>query len=228
MTLLRCIGDAGLDIPSEAVSSKKGFCRSGRGRGKDHMPKRKIVATLSAGLVAALSVVYAGPSDAAYRLCALRDGPRGPCTCKNDGDGPGQFTTVPKSRCRVEIAPKENAAADAARSRRRLLKRRMNPPRSMLLRRTTAPAPSPRPRDRDLALVARYDGRASCRLERKRKARSGSCARQTHLRRQHRAARLLRQNRRWRLVGPRRHVLPSARCRRLRRCRQGGIRAARK
>ncbi|WP_439541531.1 amino acid ABC transporter substrate-binding protein [Hyphomicrobium sp.] len=77
------------------------------------MPRRTIVATLSASLVAALSVASAGPSDAAYRLCALRDGPRGPCTCKNDGDGPGQFTTVPKSRCRAET-PKDGAAVDAA------------------------------------------------------------------------------------------------------------------
>jgi general L-amino acid transport system substrate-binding protein len=51
------------------------------------------------------------PSEAAYRLCALRDGPRGPCTCKNDGDGAGQFTVVPKSRCRP--AAPDGATKDA-------------------------------------------------------------------------------------------------------------------
>ncbi|MCC7251906.1 MAG: amino acid ABC transporter substrate-binding protein [Hyphomicrobium sp.] len=44
------------------------------------------------------------PAHAAYRLCALRDGPRGPCTCKSNSDGAGQFTVVPKSRCRPAAA----------------------------------------------------------------------------------------------------------------------------
>lgn len=78
------------------------------------MPRRPLVVTLTVGLLAALSVASPAPSEAAYRLCALRDGPRGPCTCKGDGDGPGQFTTVAKSRCRAEAVPKEGAAVDAA------------------------------------------------------------------------------------------------------------------
>ncbi|MGQ0672005.1 MAG: amino acid ABC transporter substrate-binding protein [Hyphomicrobium sp.] len=41
-------------------------------------------------------------------MCALRDGPNGPCTCKTRGDTAGQFTVVPKSRCRRE--PKPEAA----------------------------------------------------------------------------------------------------------------------
>ena len=72
--------------------------------GKDYMPRRLRVATLMASFIAALSVATAGTADAAYRLCALRDGPRGPCTCKSDGDGPGQFTNAPKSRCRAEAS----------------------------------------------------------------------------------------------------------------------------
>lgn len=82
--------------------------------GKDHMSRRSRAVALTVGLVAALAVASAAPSHAAYRLCALRDGPRGPCTCKSDGDGPGQFTTVSKSRCRAEAAPKEGAAAQAS------------------------------------------------------------------------------------------------------------------
>ena len=78
------------------------------------MSRRSRAVALTVGLVAALAVASAAPSHAAYRLCALRDGPRGPCTCKSDGDGPGQFTTVSKSRCRAEAAPKEGAAAQAS------------------------------------------------------------------------------------------------------------------
>lgn len=57
----------------------------------------------------------AGPASAGYRLCALRDGPQGPCTCKSDGDGAGHFTVVPKSRCRAaDAAQKKDAAAAPA------------------------------------------------------------------------------------------------------------------
>lgn len=52
-------------------------------------------------LMMAASVV---PSEAAYHLCALRDGPRGPCTCKGDADGAGQFTVVAKKHCRAGAA----------------------------------------------------------------------------------------------------------------------------
>lgn len=40
------------------------------------------------------------PADAAYRLCAFRSGPTGPCTCKRDGDNAGEFVTVSNALCR--------------------------------------------------------------------------------------------------------------------------------
>lgn len=53
--------------------------------------------------------------NAATRLCALRDGPSGPCTCKVDGGGPGEFTVVSKSVClRASKAKDEKAEALAA------------------------------------------------------------------------------------------------------------------
>lgn len=73
-------------------------------------------AGLSLCAVLAALVIGPAPLDAALRLCALRDGPRGPCTCKNDEDGAGQFTVVPKSRCKpgAPDAAKENAATGAS------------------------------------------------------------------------------------------------------------------
>jgi general L-amino acid transport system substrate-binding protein len=76
------------------------------------MIKNGMAAGLCAGLIVAMVCGVAGSANAAYRLCALRDGPRGPCTCKGDGDGPGQFTVVPKSRCRTAAA--KPAAPEAA------------------------------------------------------------------------------------------------------------------
>lgn len=67
---------------------------------------------LGAALVFATVCAMAGPSEARHRLCALRDGPRGPCTCKSDTDGAGQFTVVPKSRCRT--ASSGNVKKDTA------------------------------------------------------------------------------------------------------------------
>lgn len=59
---------------------------------------------LGAAVILSAMSVASGPSEAAYRLCALRDGPSGPCTCKSDGDSAGQFTVVSKSRCRTAAA----------------------------------------------------------------------------------------------------------------------------
>lgn len=81
------------------------------------MPReRGIVFASLAALALVLLCALAEPASAAYRLCALRDGPRGPCTCKGDTDGAGQFTVLPKSRCRqAEAAPvKPGTAADAS------------------------------------------------------------------------------------------------------------------
>lgn len=69
---------------------------------------------LRGAVVAVVLAVLAGPADAAYKLCALRDGPRGPCTCKNDGDGAGQFTVVPMSRCKSAQPDAAKAGAAAA------------------------------------------------------------------------------------------------------------------
>ena len=61
---------------------------------------------------------HPGPADAANRMCAFRSGPKGPCTCKTDSDGPGQFSTVARSICeRRQPATqkrKEKAAPAAA------------------------------------------------------------------------------------------------------------------
>lgn len=65
------------------------------------MAKRRKVGFAAWAVLAAVCVAaWSVPAGAGYRLCALRDGPHGPCTCKADGDGAGHFTVVPKSRCR--------------------------------------------------------------------------------------------------------------------------------
>jgi general L-amino acid transport system substrate-binding protein len=114
------------------------------------MPRRPLVVTLTFSLLAALTVASADPSEAAYRLCALRDGPRGPCTCKSDGDGPGQFTTVAKSRCRAEAAPKEGASADATSPLATQVTPAANGPAKAETRQQATPAaPVAKPPDRD-------------------------------------------------------------------------------
>ena len=52
------------------------------------------------------------PASAAHRLCALRDGPEGPCTCEMDASKPGEFKPVAKSWCRK--APPKATATKAA------------------------------------------------------------------------------------------------------------------
>jgi len=65
------------------------------------------------GLLASLHT-----AQAAYRMCAFRSGPEGPCTCKADGDGAGQFTVVGKSLCRrakpSAASKKEPVGAESA------------------------------------------------------------------------------------------------------------------
>ncbi len=47
-----------------------------------------------------------------YRLCALREGARGPCTCEVKGGVPGEYVTAPRSRCRpAPAAQKPDTAA---------------------------------------------------------------------------------------------------------------------
>lgn len=61
-----------------------------------------------AGLVATATELMAD----SYRLCALREGARGPCTCVAAGGAPGDYVTVARSRCRTApTAQKPDAAA---------------------------------------------------------------------------------------------------------------------
>lgn len=60
---------------------------------------------LAAVTLAAVTVFALAPSDAAaaYRMCALRQGPQGPCTCQTAGDAAGQFSVVAKHVCRRSV-----------------------------------------------------------------------------------------------------------------------------
>ncbi len=63
----------------------------------------------------ALTAFFVSQNAHAARLCALRDGPNGPCTCKVEGGAPGEFTTVSKSVCsKAPRAKDASAAAPAA------------------------------------------------------------------------------------------------------------------
>lgn len=72
--------------------------------------------TIAAGAAAfaVLAALSSAPSQAGFKMCAFRDGPRGPCTCKGDTDGPGQFTVVPASRCRGTPAKKPDGTETGA------------------------------------------------------------------------------------------------------------------
>lgn len=64
-----------------------------------------IIALVGAGAVSI--------ADAAPKLCALRDGPNGPCTCRAEGGGAGDFEVVAKKFC-VKTKPEEVKPPDAA------------------------------------------------------------------------------------------------------------------
>jgi general L-amino acid transport system substrate-binding protein len=52
-----------------------------------------------------------------YKLCALRDGPKGPCTCELKGGIPGEYFTVGRSLCKSTAAkarPAKTAPSEAA------------------------------------------------------------------------------------------------------------------
>lgn len=55
-------------------------------------------------------------ADAAPKLCALRSGPSGPCTCKVEGGGPGEFAAVARRFC-VRAKPDDAKAANLAPAR---------------------------------------------------------------------------------------------------------------
>jgi general L-amino acid transport system substrate-binding protein len=66
---------------------------------------------------AAVAAIFVGlvpeaSAQTGYRLCALREGPKGPCTCEVKGGVPGEFVTAARSRCRAPAAAK--AAPPAA------------------------------------------------------------------------------------------------------------------
>lgn len=73
---------------------------------------RRMVAGLAAGLVlmAGAGAVFAD----GYRLCALREGPKGPCTCEVKGGVPGEFVAVSRGRCRPASTAKKPDAVPAA------------------------------------------------------------------------------------------------------------------
>ncbi len=65
-------------------------------------------------VVALMGGGFAQPVDAAsYKLCAMRQGQKGPCTCEVKGGTPGEFFTVSRSRCRSAVKPAPPAAAAA-------------------------------------------------------------------------------------------------------------------
>ncbi len=69
-----------------------------------------------AGLAAAAGLLAAVPLASAqgYRLCALRDGAKGACTCEVKGGVPGEYVTVARSRCRSAALPKKQGPAETA------------------------------------------------------------------------------------------------------------------
>lgn len=65
-------------------------------------------------VAAGFFVLSSMASAQGYRLCALREGPQGPCTCELKGGVAGEYVTAPRSRCRGGSAAKAPAAAPAA------------------------------------------------------------------------------------------------------------------
>ncbi len=61
--------------------------------------------------MAGLLATAAETTAQSYRLCALREGTSGPCTCEVKGGVPGEYVTVARSRCRpAPTAQKPDAA----------------------------------------------------------------------------------------------------------------------
>lgn len=64
--------------------------------------------TVTMSAVVAAWMLSVLPASAAYRLCALRDGPSGPCTCVSDK--PGEYVTAPSRFCK-KTPPADKSAA---------------------------------------------------------------------------------------------------------------------
>ena len=65
---------------------------------------------LAVAVVTGLVAVTTAASADSYRLCALREGAKGPCTCEMKGGAPGEFVTVARSRCRPPATAKKPVA----------------------------------------------------------------------------------------------------------------------
>jgi general L-amino acid transport system substrate-binding protein len=62
-----------------------------------------------AAMMWAVALFAAEPLSAGYSLCALREGPRGPCTCKDTDNPAGQFSVVDKMLCKGGTLPSKDA-----------------------------------------------------------------------------------------------------------------------
>ncbi len=62
------------------------------------------------GLLTLAACLIAKSADAASRLCALRSGPKGPCSCKVIGGGAGEFEVVGKRFCQKSPQAKDSSA----------------------------------------------------------------------------------------------------------------------
>ena len=77
---------------------------------------RSMLGRLLAGLVAVAGLVAGASAVAAdgYRLCAMRDGAKGPCSCEVKGGVPGEFVAVARSRCRPAATAKKAGSETAS------------------------------------------------------------------------------------------------------------------
>ena len=58
------------------------------------------------------SVLPLRDARAGYSMCAFRQGAGGPCTCKSETDGPGQFSVVAKRHCQPHAAGEKGGRKD--------------------------------------------------------------------------------------------------------------------
>lgn len=79
------------------------------------MARKTLTACACAFALVLLAGSLADVSAGKLKMCAFRDGPRGPCTCKSATNVPGQWTVTAKSRCRrAAAAPEAKAPAAEA------------------------------------------------------------------------------------------------------------------
>lgn len=78
------------------------------------MLRMRLMLGWAAVLAAVISLMPAGPANAAYKLCAFRSGPSGPCTCV--ADKPGEYVTVAGHFCKKAPDAKAASKPTAAKS----------------------------------------------------------------------------------------------------------------